>query len=150
LEEKQVFVELADPYQVLLTLPLLKKEEPSVYVHLQKMDWKITADNIDFEHQAVFLQKTKEKNFSKKGKITSLAYTYKEMEKRSWKWVQLEDAISRISAKMVIPYPPGIPLFMTGEELTHEKITNLKKWMEAGAHFQGDHHLEENRLAVFI
>ncbi len=72
------------------------------------------------------------------------------MEKRAWEWVQLEETVSRISAKMVIPYPPGIPLFMTGEEITIDKLADLKKWIEAGARFQGEHHLEENQLAVFI
>ncbi|WOD37022.1 hypothetical protein [Nodosilinea sp. E11] len=34
--------------------------------------------------------------------------------------VDVEDAIGRVAAAMVVPYPPGIPVIMPGEQFTPE------------------------------
>ena len=52
-------------------------------------------------------------------------------------------AIGRVSASMVIPYPPGIPLFIPGEKITVSKLSQLEELLAVGASFQGDHRLEE-------
>lgn len=43
-----------------------------------------------------------------------------------------------IAADMVIPYPPGIPLLMYGEEITTEHIEQISYLEETGARFQGN------------
>jgi arginine decarboxylase len=41
--------------------------------------------------------------------------------------VGLRDAVGRVSAELVAPYPPGIPVLAPGEEITAEVLDALKK-----------------------
>ncbi|WP_409343853.1 aminotransferase class I/II-fold pyridoxal phosphate-dependent enzyme [Paenibacillus sp. MBLB4367] len=51
--------------------------------------------------------------------------------------VPIERALGLISAEMIIPYPPGIPLLYPGERLTQACIEELERLAECGARFQG-------------
>ena len=41
---------------------------------------------------------------------------------RQWEveTVELENPVGRVSANMILPYPPGVPLLMPGEMITEE------------------------------
>ncbi|MRE42248.1 hypothetical protein GIJ60_26260, partial [Klebsiella quasipneumoniae] len=39
--------------------------------------------------------------------------------------IALEQLVGRVSANMILPYPPGVPLLMPGEMLTKESRTVL-------------------------
>jgi len=62
--------------------------------------------------------------------------------------VELEQAEGLISAEMVIPYPPGIPLLAPGERIDADAIAVLRELRAGGARFHGvtDGRLE--RIAV--
>ncbi|PFH89556.1 aminotransferase class I/II-fold pyridoxal phosphate-dependent enzyme [Bacillus sp. AFS088145] len=51
--------------------------------------------------------------------------------------VPLEDSVGRIIAEFVMVYPPGIPIFLPGEEITLENLVYIKKNIEAGLPVQG-------------
>lgn len=51
--------------------------------------------------------------------------------------VPAEDAVGRISAELLSPYPPGIPLVVPGEVLTPEIIQRLRDAIESGAKVTG-------------
>ena len=51
--------------------------------------------------------------------------------------VNLKDSIGRISAASVIPYPPGIPLIVPGEEITQELYDHIMFIMENGLEIVG-------------
>ncbi len=51
--------------------------------------------------------------------------------------VPLESAPGRISAELVIPYPPGIPVLAPGEVITNEKITYLRDGAGHGMYLSG-------------
>ena len=51
--------------------------------------------------------------------------------------IPLEEAEGRISADMIVPYPPGIPVVYAGEQLTREACLYLSMLSRAGARFQG-------------
>ncbi len=51
--------------------------------------------------------------------------------------VNLEDSIGRISATSVIPYPPGIPLIVPGEEITKDLYHHILSIMENGLEIVG-------------
>ncbi|MBS4197983.1 aminotransferase class I/II-fold pyridoxal phosphate-dependent enzyme [Lederbergia citri] len=145
LEKVCVIPELADPYQVLLILPLIK----------QGMSFPFTKA-IDGIRQVSLksLRKSKENNilFEMKNPIdlVELSYSYKEMLNMPYEWVYINQSVGRIAAKMIIPYPPGIPLFLPGEKITDEHITQLQKLLQAGARFQGETQLKQGKIAVFI
>jgi lysine decarboxylase len=46
--------------------------------------------------------------------------------------VPLEQAVGRISAEMITPYPPGIPAVLPGERLTEPVLRYLRTGLEAG------------------
>ncbi len=51
--------------------------------------------------------------------------------------VALKDGLGRISAGLLVPYPPGITLVGMGEEISVEAVTQLEKILSAGGSVQG-------------
>lgn len=51
--------------------------------------------------------------------------------------VALDQAIGRIAAELVAPYPPGIPAVAPGERLTAGVVGYLRQARDAGHHLQG-------------
>jgi arginine decarboxylase len=51
--------------------------------------------------------------------------------------VPIARASQRISAELVCPYPPGIPVLMPGEVVTVEAIAQLQAILTAGGHLSG-------------
>ncbi|MDQ0216221.1 arginine/lysine/ornithine decarboxylase [Oikeobacillus pervagus] len=142
LEDYGVYTELADPYQVLFVLPLLKKGMDHFY---EKAVKKLVDFRCQRGNQTTNLVDSIEGNL----KVSKLAISYKDMKDRKERWIPLDKAVGEVSSKMVIPYPPGIPLFMQGEEITKEQVVVLQVLKRNGAHIQGDHRLEDNQVAVF-
>ncbi|MCA9859823.1 MAG: hypothetical protein KC438_08880, partial [Thermomicrobiales bacterium] len=57
--------------------------------------------------------------------------------------IPLEQAAGEISAELVIPYPPGIPVLAPGDVITVEKLEYLKFGAASGMYISGaaDHQL---------
>lgn len=55
----------------------------------------------------------------------------------SAKFVPVESAIDQISAELVCPYPPGIPILLPGERITKDAIVLLKSILQAGGFISG-------------
>ncbi|MBP2019398.1 arginine/lysine/ornithine decarboxylase [Symbiobacterium terraclitae] len=51
--------------------------------------------------------------------------------------VPLEEAVGRIAAELVAPYPPGIPVVAPGERLTRDVVDYLGHAARSGWHLQG-------------
>lgn len=51
--------------------------------------------------------------------------------------IKLKDAIGRVSAAPIIPYPPGIPLIVPGEEITQEIYEHVLFLMDNGIEIVG-------------
>ncbi|MFD2671566.1 aminotransferase class I/II-fold pyridoxal phosphate-dependent enzyme [Marinicrinis sediminis] len=51
--------------------------------------------------------------------------------------VDLEMAEGYRAAEMVIPYPPGVPLWVQGERITRASLEALVRWVSHGGHVQG-------------
>lgn len=146
LEKFHVYVELADAKQVLLILPLLKQGDSysiadicnrmkEAYTHLKKFPTIENTNEIEsFETTA----------------ITQSQYSFDEIERAEKEWIPYNRAIGRIAATTLIPYPPGIPLLVQGEEITGVQIGQLEELLAIGAMFQGDHRLQEKLIQVII
>ena len=143
-EQKGIYVELADSYQVLFVLPLLK--------HGQAYPFAETRVRIK---EALLLLRNKEENsfktvaaFSEHTTVSIPEYSYDELEQLEKEWVPYMRALGRVSASMLIPYPPGIPLFLPGEKITVAKLSQLEELLAVGAAFQGQHRLNEKLIYV--
>ena len=81
-------------------------------------------------------------------KVTTLEMPIKDIQEAEKEWISYTKAIGLIAAEMIIPYPPGIPLFLKGEKITVAKLACLAELQSFGADFQGHHQLGENRICV--
>jgi arginine/lysine/ornithine decarboxylase len=142
LEEYGVFTELADPFNLLFVLPLLK--EGQVYPFIETLE-KITMALEDLP-----VMPMKKVSLSQNPKHTALATGYKEMKYLKIMDIPISEAADRVAAEEVIPYPPGIPLLLQGEKITREKLDSLKTLLDSQAKFQGGSLLKQNRLKVFL
>lgn len=68
-----------------------------------------------------------------------------EAELKEGQWLLLEEAAGKVSADMVIPYPPGIPLLCPGEVIEKEHLTQLMLLRAQGHKILG---LNENRIRI--
>lgn len=64
--------------------------------------------------------------------------------------VKLEDANGYVSAEMIIPYPPGIPLIYPGEEVTKEVIELVQYYRSLGWPLRGIHDQRAEVLRVLV
>ena len=51
--------------------------------------------------------------------------------------VALADAVGQISAELVIPYPPGIPVLAPGDVIEERKLAYLRQGAAAGMYISG-------------
>lgn len=72
-------------------------------------------------------------------RIQSLALSYEEMIQLPTKEIRLEEAVGFVAAEAIIPYPPGIPVVLKGEKITHEHVHVVKEFLEQGAKIQHQH-----------
>jgi len=80
---------------------------------------------------------------------SKLELSFKEMEKLSRTRRALPESIGKISAEMIVPYPPGVPLLYPGEKITEEDIKYINWLLEKGTRFQGGESLKEGYLFTF-
>jgi arginine/lysine/ornithine decarboxylase len=62
--------------------------------------------------------------------------------------IPLAESIGEVSAELVIPYPPGIPVLAPGDVITAEKLDYLRAGAAQGMYISGaaDHHLSTIRI----
>nr|WP_198044769.1 aminotransferase class I/II-fold pyridoxal phosphate-dependent enzyme [Lysinibacillus timonensis] len=145
LESHDLHVELADVYQVLLILPLLKYGQAYPFAEM-RIRIKEAVGNLKSNKKGLIKQGYKPSSFTTP--IISPEYSLAQIEDLDKEWVPYMRAIGRVSASMIIPYPPGIPLLVPGEKITVSKLSQLEELLMAGASFQGEHHLDEKLIQV--
>ena len=142
LEEVDIYTEMADPVQVLCTLPLVKQGDNKFFSDVKKKLSRLIIDEKkDYvpTNIPVLCQQ----------KVSSLALAYKEQDKHQIEWIVVQEAVGRIAAETIIPYPPGIPLIIVGEKIVKEQAETIEKLLVEGVHIQGGQRLQEKKLAVF-
>jgi len=141
LEEIGVYTELADPYNVLLILPLLKQNQDFPLVEACRRIKEIFVDIPYYQNEEEVLITS--------GKISELAIPYEKWSFYEQEVKDISTAAGFICAETIIPYPPGIPLLLTGELITEEKISQLYHLKKTGARFQGGSCLDKNQIITF-
>ncbi len=69
--------------------------------------------------------------------IAEMAITPRQAERASHIQVAIEDAVGKISAESICPYPPGIPVLMPGEIITSEALDYLRQVLDFGGEVVG-------------
>lgn len=141
LEQEGIHAELADPYQVLLILPLLKREHGFSFAEVRRRVKRALAKLKEIPRKAVDVTVQPQEAVSK------LEATFAELEGEG-EWISYTKAQGRISAAMIVPYPPGIPLVLAGERWSTDKLESLMDYIATGAQIQGEHRLSEKLIRV--
>lgn len=128
-ERYQIQVELAG-YKHLVAISTLADQFESI-IRLGQAIYEILNDSAT-EHQEVFL--------SEQSRLLQLREVYNHSTKisldisaadeRPGIKCKLKEAYGKISNRMIIPYPPGIPLIVPGETFTQEKISYIEYLLE--------------------
>ncbi|OIJ11418.1 hypothetical protein BKP35_12330 [Anaerobacillus arseniciselenatis] len=129
---------MADQFNILFVMPLIITEDlysitEKIKQVLIKFPINKRLDKIDTEF---------------KTKVSNLELSYRRMEETKKETVALQKSIGKIISEEIIPYPPGIPILLSGEKIEDEHIKLLVVLKRAGAHFQGND-VFENGVKVF-
>jgi arginine/lysine/ornithine decarboxylase len=145
LESEGIYPELADPDYVLLILPLLKKDHSFPYKEAISRICKALGNEPIIEK----IKNHETHRSNNQEFFTTLALSFEDMEEKGEALIPIDEAEGEISAGMVTPYPPGIPLLIPGERITSHAIERLTEYVKNKANIQGHHRLDENRLFVY-
>ena len=143
LENQGIYPELADLYQVLLVLPLIKsgyKEQANNLIDR----CRLAVESV-MRKEATAIQMT---DFSTSSSLSSVVYTAAQLHHMNTQWVDLQQAIGKVVAELIVPYPPGIPLLCAGERVTLEHIEQIENLLDAGCKFQGALNIATKQLQV--
>ncbi len=64
------------------------------------------------------------------------------------KQIDLKKSIGKVSASAIIPYPPGVPLVVPGEEITEEVYDQIISLMENSIEIVGLMGYNKDRLVI--
>lgn len=140
-EEKGIFAELADPYNVLFVLPLLKKGMPFPFAKVAKTIKDVLGNAASPAGKSI-----QPRMYFQKEKISVV---YWQEYSRNEKMVPIDEAEGYICAETIIPYPPGVPLLLRGENITAADREGIKYLKQSGARFHGGNALSEGYIKVF-
>ncbi|QTD43459.1 aminotransferase class I/II-fold pyridoxal phosphate-dependent enzyme [Sporosarcina sp. Te-1] len=146
LETEGIFVELADPFQVLIILPLLKKGTHFPFEEsLVKIKTAVTLLKAEAMSDVA-----KPSALSTGEEIGMLAIFPADLNRLETEWVSIDSVIGRVAANSIIPYPPGIPLLLGGERINERHAEWLTQYMKMNAKFQGTIQTEQRKILVAI
>lgn len=141
LEKHGIFTEMADPYNVLFVLPLLKNDMDYPFERvIQCLEEELRSFGPAGRHEKI--------PFSKRP-VSGLALEQREQDRCTIKTVALEEAVGKICAQQVTPYPPGIPLLFPGEVIEGEDIASIRFQIRAGARFQNGENIKKGSINVY-
>ncbi|TWT28595.1 aminotransferase class I/II-fold pyridoxal phosphate-dependent enzyme [Planomicrobium sp. CPCC 101110] len=143
LENVKIYAELTDLYQVMLILPLLKKTQTYPFAEIRSRIKEAVHSALTETPETVSVKMP-----IKQGKISVPELSFEEIETTDGEWILYTEALGRISAAMVVPYPPGIPLILPGEKWNVAKLEQLMDYLATGAQIQGEHRLAEKLICV--
>lgn len=141
LEKVGVYIELADPQNVLLVFPLLKVGDSYPFHDtVRKIRFAVKGKTGYMMHD--------KNNRQVQEKVTTINLPYGKIKHAKTKQVTFREAIGEIAGEMVIPYPPGIPLLMIGEQIRSETVEMIDHYLSLQARFHGGSGLHEKKLVI--
>ena len=143
LEAQGIYSELADPFQVVFVLPLLKAKLDYPFEEIGKRIQSAVAGIGDSYHSDAI---TESLLFNED--ISCPALSFAEVAQMESEWLSFEESVGRVVAGSIIPYPPGIPLLISGEKVTEGHIRYLDELLRMGAKLQGAIRVKEKQLVV--
>lgn len=130
LESEGIFSELADPLNVVLTLPLQPNEawNRKLLTSLEHIRYSTKASGA---YQPTYIPE------SAYPEVVSEAVQMRVVKEAEQEESILDVAIGKRAAEAIVPYPPGIPLCFVNQVITAEHIKQIRYYEESGARIQG-------------
>lgn len=123
-ENKDIYVELADEYQVLFVLPLWHEGDQYPFEDLieriKQIEVEKRFNSIDYD-----MPNYEVCGFYHPGEIAKV------------KSIDINEAENQILAVNIVPYPPGIPVMLKGEIITKNMIKLMNYWCEQHIRVEG-------------
>lgn len=137
LEELGIFSELADAKGVLWILPL---QWSATYLEDSIEKLKLLIQNSEV------MKSDEHRNIVSYPSVSTISYTYKELRNLEVSVTTIDQAVGKVIAEPLIPYPPGIPLVQRGERLTEDVALEIQSLLKNGLHIQGTTKLKQVRV----
>ncbi|MGD6778068.1 aminotransferase class I/II-fold pyridoxal phosphate-dependent enzyme [Sutcliffiella horikoshii] len=141
LEKEGLFVELADPKNVLIILPLAVNEKKH-----DMIERIVRAVSKETEGS---LRKEQITLPSFPAEISELSIPFSEQADYQRVKCLIEEAIGEVAAEAIVPYPPGIPLLFNGEKITSSTVEYIKALQQIGARFQTSEAFKSNYIYIY-
>lgn len=145
LEKQGVYTELADLYQVLWVLPLVKdghtNDQPELIEKCRK-----AVDSLRGSSPATVPLSMCFPSLP----ASTVIYIANELRTMKTEWLPMNKAVDRVVVEAVIPYPPGIPLLCAGERIMSEHMLQLEALVVAGCHVQGGFNRQTSQIKVVV
>jgi len=153
LEARGCFVELADPQAVLLVFSLASTEQDAGRIvealkAIAEQAPQGTASSIAAAGESSTGRTASYAALT--GMSEPVSFDEPMARQKGTAQVPLNDAIGMLSAEMIVPYPPGIPVLCPGERITAEIVDYLKQLIHMGGRIHGLIQGEQPMLAVVI
>ncbi|SHF06221.1 Arginine/lysine/ornithine decarboxylase [Seinonella peptonophila] len=120
LEDRGVYAEWADHQRTLFifTLGTTENDLKNLFSILQEV------------HLGLFYRKRKKKPIlPKMPKISRQSFHFSNWQHHDRKKKDLKEAVGHLSAELIVPYPPGVPLLVPGERWTAEHIELIETYL---------------------
>ncbi|MBD1383522.1 aminotransferase class I/II-fold pyridoxal phosphate-dependent enzyme [Metabacillus arenae] len=142
-EKAGIYPELANNDLVLFVLPLSDQLDLPIEKFTEAGKLLEEAGDLSDRHAP------KVKLEKESAHITELKFSYKELERLDTEFVSISDAIGFIAAEAVVPYPPGIPYLMPGEDIKKEHVEYISYMLNTQTHFQGGSQLKNGKILIY-
>jgi arginine decarboxylase len=139
--EHGIYAEMADEQKVVLYFGLSVTDEG--IAQLQQ-----ALDDILQSAGGVLEKQTSARTPSTESPFEVISFS-RMMLDRPTETVQLEHAVGKPIAEIVIPYPPGVAMMVPGERITTQHIEKLKTLQASNAHVQGVADASLTTLRIF-
>ncbi|MEL0539375.1 aminotransferase class V-fold PLP-dependent enzyme [Staphylococcus debuckii] len=134
LEEQDIYVELADDYQTLLVLPLWHEDDTFPFELLQERIKQIELPEMPSSNYV-----------DQENLLPTEMGHYQPLHLKSTIEVELQKAVGKRLGQHLVPYPPGIPVYFKGEEVTDTVVQNVESWIAQGIRVEG---LKDNKIRI--
>jgi arginine/lysine/ornithine decarboxylase len=138
LEARGCFVELADPQAVLLVFSLASTQE-DVSRLIAALE-EIGRDQDGLERDPINSNTNAMPALSYsavRGLSDPVSFDEHVYRQKGTALLPLEETVGQLSAEMIVPYPPGIPVLCPGERISEEVVRYLNRLVALGARIHG-------------
>lgn len=134
LEKQEIYVELSDNDQTLLILPLWHERDTFPFELLIKRITQIVLP----EPQKTGIEKIE-------NVLPTESTDYQPIQLKHTTEIPIRQAVGKRLAQHLVPYPPGIPAFFKGENVTSSTVEKLESWIKQGIRVEG---LKDNKIRI--